>query len=141
MNTSITERAPAKLTLSLRITGTRPDGYHLIDADMVTLDLADELTFAAGDGLEVVAASGGLPVPAGDDNLVRRALAAVGARRRCAYVRPSPPGPVWVEDRRTPPPCCAGPAAPICPWPPRSAPTWPSAWWAVEPASVVSERW
>ncbi|CAN5799003.1 4-(cytidine 5'-diphospho)-2-C-methyl-D-erythritol kinase [soil metagenome] len=84
MNTSITERAPAKLTLSLRITGTRPDGYHLIDAEMVTLDLADELTFAAGDGLEVVAASGGLPVPAGDDNLVRRALAAVG---RTAQVR------------------------------------------------------
>ena len=35
--------APAKLTLSLRITGTRPDGYHLIDAEMVTLDLCDEL--------------------------------------------------------------------------------------------------
>ena len=35
--------APAKLTLSLRITGTRHDGYHLIDAEMVTLDLCDEL--------------------------------------------------------------------------------------------------
>ena len=35
--------APAKLTLSLRIAGLRADGYHLIDAEMVTLDLADAL--------------------------------------------------------------------------------------------------
>jgi 4-diphosphocytidyl-2-C-methyl-D-erythritol kinase len=75
--------APAKLTLSLRVTGTRPDGYHLIDAEMVALDLADELTFADGDGLEVLGASG-LPVPADDDNLVRRALRMVG---RTAHVR------------------------------------------------------
>ena len=32
--------APAKLTLSLRVTGVRDDGYHLIDAEMVTLDVA-----------------------------------------------------------------------------------------------------
>ncbi len=34
-----TIEAPAKLTLSLRVTGVRPDGYHLIDAEMVSLDL------------------------------------------------------------------------------------------------------
>ena len=38
------EIAPAKLTLSLRITGVRPDDYHLIDAVMTTLDLHDTLT-------------------------------------------------------------------------------------------------
>ena len=43
--------APAKLTLSLRITGVREDGYHLIDAEMVTLDFADELLIEDGDGL------------------------------------------------------------------------------------------
>jgi 4-diphosphocytidyl-2-C-methyl-D-erythritol kinase len=75
--------APAKLTLSLRVTGVRDDGYHLLDAEMVALDLADELEFAEGDGLEVVGATG-LAVPGGDDNLVRRALAAVG---RTAHVR------------------------------------------------------
>ena len=75
--------APAKLTVSLRVTGVRPDGYHLIDAEMVSLDLVDELVFTDGDGLEVVGASG-LPVPADDDNLVRRALRAVG---RTAHVR------------------------------------------------------
>ena len=36
--------APAKLTWSLRVVGVRDDGYHLIDAEMLTLDLADSLT-------------------------------------------------------------------------------------------------
>lgn len=79
----VTVTAPAKLTISLRVTGTRADGYHEIDAEMVSVDLADELTFDLGDGLEVVGATG-LAVPADDENLVRRALAAVG---RSAQVR------------------------------------------------------
>jgi len=36
-------RAPAKLTLTLRVTGVRDDGMHEIDAEMVTLDLFDDL--------------------------------------------------------------------------------------------------
>ena len=70
--------APAKLTLTLRITGTRDDGYHLLDADMVSLDLADALTIdPAGDGVTVSGpyAEG---VPTDDGNLIRRALALVG---------------------------------------------------------------
>ena len=70
----------AKLTVSLRVTGVREDGYHLIDAEMVSLDLADEITFADGDGLRI----SGADVDAGEDNLVRRALRAVG---RTAHVR------------------------------------------------------
>lgn len=80
-------RAPAKLTLSLRITGVRDDGHHLIDAEMVSLDLADELAFDEGDALDIIgghAPHDGLAVPLGDDNLVRRALRAVG---RTAHVR------------------------------------------------------
>ena len=46
MSTVVVE-APAKLTLSLRITGVRDDGYHLIDAEMVTLDWHDTLTIDA----------------------------------------------------------------------------------------------
>ena len=46
----------------------RADGYHLIDAEMVSLDLADTLTFADGDGLVVRGV--GADVPADDDNLV-----------------------------------------------------------------------
>jgi 4-diphosphocytidyl-2-C-methyl-D-erythritol kinase len=70
--------APAKLTLTLRITGTRDDGYHLLDADMVSLDLADVLTIDPdGDGITVSGpyADG---VPTDDGNLIRRALALVG---------------------------------------------------------------
>ena len=75
--------APAKLTISLRITGVRDDGYHLIDAEMVSLDLADRLTISAGDGLEIVGpAAGG--IVADGSNLVRRALETVGRR---AHVR------------------------------------------------------
>ena len=75
-------RAPAKLTRSLRVIGVRDDGYHLIDAEMVSLDLADTLTFdAEGDGLVVRGL--GVEVPLGDDNLVLRALRAVG---RTAHV-------------------------------------------------------
>ncbi|MFP5578155.1 MAG: 4-(cytidine 5'-diphospho)-2-C-methyl-D-erythritol kinase [Acidimicrobiia bacterium] len=73
--------APAKLTVTLRVTGLRPDGYHLIDAEMVSLDIADELTFrdAGGAGTTIdltgPAAAG---LSAGPDNLVARALRAVG---------------------------------------------------------------
>ncbi|MDP1820087.1 MAG: 4-(cytidine 5'-diphospho)-2-C-methyl-D-erythritol kinase [Acidimicrobiales bacterium] len=74
--------APAKLTRSLRIVGTREDGYHLLDAEMVSIDLADELTFEAGDGLDLRNAAPDVPVD--DTNLVRRALVLVG---RTAYVR------------------------------------------------------
>ena len=45
--------APAKLTLHLRVTGVRDDGYHLIDAEMVTLDVGDDLWLDQGAGLEV----------------------------------------------------------------------------------------
>jgi 4-diphosphocytidyl-2-C-methyl-D-erythritol kinase len=41
---SATINAPAKLTISLRVTGVRPDGFHNIDAEMVTLNLCDTLT-------------------------------------------------------------------------------------------------
>jgi 4-diphosphocytidyl-2-C-methyl-D-erythritol kinase len=81
---AVTVAAPAKLTLSLRVVGVRPDGFHLIDAEMVSLDLADTLSFGPGDGLEVTETTTGLRVPVTDDNLVRRALAVVG---RTAHVR------------------------------------------------------
>ena len=81
----MTLSAPAKLTLSLRVTGVRDDGYHLIDAEMVTLDLADTLVVGPGDGLELVDTTGaGLTVEATEDNLVHRALALTG---RTAHVR------------------------------------------------------
>ena len=46
--TATTILAPAKLTLTLRVTGVRDDGMHEIDAEMITLDLFDELTIRPG---------------------------------------------------------------------------------------------
>jgi 4-diphosphocytidyl-2-C-methyl-D-erythritol kinase len=100
--TAVELTAPAKLTLSLRITGRRPDGYHLLDAEMVTVDLADRLVVEPGDGLVVVdtatsAATGALTggrheVPAGPDNLVARALALAGRRARVTLHKEIPAG-------------------------------------------------
>ncbi len=85
--------APAKLTRSLRVTGVRDDGFHLLDAEMVTVDLADELWLdPTGDGLEVVALAGGLEVAAGGENSVSRALALVGRRAGVRLVKRIPAG-------------------------------------------------
>ena len=89
---TVVVEAPAKLTLGLRVVGVRPDGYHLIEAEMVSLDLADVLTFGPGDGLTVEEAGSGLPVPVTDDNLVRRALARVGRRAQVHLVKRIPAG-------------------------------------------------
>ena len=85
-------RALAKLTLSLRVTGVRPDGYHLLDAEMVSVDLADTLYFFAGDGLDVEIPVGGGEVPGDGSNLVVRALALVGRRARVRLVKRIPAG-------------------------------------------------
>jgi 4-diphosphocytidyl-2-C-methyl-D-erythritol kinase len=66
-------RAHAKLTLSLRVTGVRGDGHHLIDAEMVSLDLADELEVDPG-GDALVVARAGAREPGDDHDLVLRAL-------------------------------------------------------------------
>jgi 4-diphosphocytidyl-2-C-methyl-D-erythritol kinase len=83
--------APAKLTVSLRVTGVRADGYHLIDAEMVSLDLADELTFTEGSGFEVVEGHEFGHVDP-DHNLVNQALWAVGRKAHVALRKRIPAG-------------------------------------------------
>src|SRR5437588_4554899 len=75
------EHARAKLTLSLRVTSRRADGYHLLDAEMVTLDLSDTLLFGPGEGIELVPLVRTAPF---EPTLVTSALEAVG---RQAFVR------------------------------------------------------
>lgn len=73
--------APAKLTLSLRITGTREDGFHLIDAEMVTLSLHDriEIRPTPGAGTTSVTYRGAwAPEHTATDDLVSRAIEAAG---------------------------------------------------------------
>ena len=94
--------APAKLTVSLRVTGVRADGYHLVESEMVTLDLVDTLRVADGDGLTVDEQFAGRSgedrgwrsgeVGAGPDNLVARALRAVGRTAQVELIKRIPPG-------------------------------------------------
>ncbi|MFM8381762.1 MAG: 4-(cytidine 5'-diphospho)-2-C-methyl-D-erythritol kinase [Actinomycetota bacterium] len=91
-SSAITMSAPAKLTWSLRITGRRADGYHLLDAEMVSLDLCDlvriepELSGVVSDG---PFADG---VPTDGDNLVVKALDLVGRRARVTVTKNIPHG-------------------------------------------------
>lgn len=78
MNDAMTVMAPAKLTRSLRVIGVRPDGYHLLDAEMVTLDLADELAIDPGGDRLTVAGPFADGVPTDSRNLIVRALSVVG---------------------------------------------------------------
>jgi 4-diphosphocytidyl-2-C-methyl-D-erythritol kinase len=84
--------APAKLNLTLAVTGRRPDGYHDLHSVVVPLALADRLSLAVQPaGGDSLTASGFDPGPL-EDNLVLRAI----ARTRRAVVdswpgAPAPP--------------------------------------------------
>lgn len=71
---TVTIQAPAKLTLSLRIKGVRADGFHLIDAEMVSLAWADILTITPGRQGLSAAGPFAAGTPLDDTNLVARAL-------------------------------------------------------------------
>ncbi|MCL2457716.1 MAG: 4-(cytidine 5'-diphospho)-2-C-methyl-D-erythritol kinase [Desulfobulbus sp.] len=68
----VTVRAPAKINLFLRITGRRPDGYHLLSTWMQKVDLCDAITLTAG-GKGVRFSCTGDGVPVDHNNLVYRA--------------------------------------------------------------------
>jgi len=84
--------APAKLTLALRVAGIRADGFHLIDAEMVTLDLADELVLdTTRSGLEIVGKfTDDLEISS--DNLVLRALRLVNRQAHVTITKNIPSG-------------------------------------------------
>ncbi len=89
-------QACAKLTLTLRVTGARSDGYHLLEAEMVTVDLCDVLTFSEGSSLDIhfepPAYANTCDVPAGEENLVRRALRVVNREAAVTLYKRIPPG-------------------------------------------------
>ena len=72
----ITERAYAKINLSLDVTGKRPDGYHEVRMVMQTVDIYDTLTFEKNDS-GITIDVGGSPLPDGGDNLIYKAAKAV----------------------------------------------------------------
>src|SRR5688572_21640137 len=46
--TAITERARAKINLTLRVLGRRPDGYHFLESLIAFADIADGVTLTPG---------------------------------------------------------------------------------------------
>lgn len=71
--------APAKINLTLHVTGQRADGYHLLDSLVAFADVGDHLEFMPGPDLSISVTgehAAGVPTDAG--NLVWKAAEAVG---------------------------------------------------------------
>ncbi len=71
---SLTERAPAKINLTLHVTGRRADGWHLLESLVAFSRSGDTLTLAANRELALAVNGPGAAHAGGvDDNLVLRA--------------------------------------------------------------------
>lgn len=72
---------PAKVNLTLHVTGQREDGFHLIDSLAVFADVGDRLRITLpGDGRLTVEGPMAEGVPVDDSNLVLRAARMTGVR-------------------------------------------------------------
>lgn len=81
----MTERqvfAPAKVNLTLHITGQRSDGYHLLDSLVAFADVGDRLTVSLGGSTLTVSGPRAAGVPLGPENLVLRAASHMGVSAR-----------------------------------------------------------
>lgn len=80
-DTLLSELAPAKVNLTLRVLGKRLDGYHDLESMVVFAHVADELTLSPAGALSLEV-DGPTAAAAGDnsDNLVLRAALALGDR-------------------------------------------------------------
>ena len=76
---SISLTAPAKINLSLRILGKRPDGFHELETLMVPVDLADTVEVCHGDGHGITLTCNDPELPPGGDNLCVKAAEAFRA--------------------------------------------------------------
>jgi len=78
---TLTDFAPAKVNLTLRVLGRRPDGYHELESLVVFAEAGDRLTLLPDDALSL-AVDGPTAAAAGSDesNLVLRAARALAER-------------------------------------------------------------
>lgn len=67
----------AKINLTLRVLGRRPDGYHELDTVFQTISLRDELTFQARDDARLELLCDAPGIPRDETNLVLRAASAL----------------------------------------------------------------
>jgi 4-diphosphocytidyl-2-C-methyl-D-erythritol kinase len=83
--------APAKLNLQLTVLGLRPDGTHDVDTVLQAISLVDLLVVTPAPQSTLLI-QGDFPVPAGPDNLVLRAAAAVALTAEFSLTKSIPPG-------------------------------------------------
>lgn len=73
---SVSVFAPAKVNLTLHVTGKRPDGYHLLDSLVMFADVGDELFIQTGNTISVTTEGPeAAAVPHDMDNLVLKVAA------------------------------------------------------------------
>jgi 4-diphosphocytidyl-2-C-methyl-D-erythritol kinase len=82
---TVSRFAPAKINLYLHVTGRRPDGYHLLDSLVAFASVGDSVSVRAA-SVTTLAVEGPFAagLPAGADNLVRRAADLLGKGRGAA---------------------------------------------------------
>jgi 4-diphosphocytidyl-2-C-methyl-D-erythritol kinase len=69
----LSEQAPAKVNLTLRIRGKRPDGYHEVESLVVCADYGDTLTFQPAGGFSLTVDGPFAGALDGPDNLIEKA--------------------------------------------------------------------
>ncbi|MDP3262501.1 MAG: 4-(cytidine 5'-diphospho)-2-C-methyl-D-erythritol kinase [Tabrizicola sp.] len=75
----VVEFAPAKINLTLHVTGRRADGYHLLDSLVVFAGVGDRVTLRRSETLELsIVGTQAAALAARDDNLVVQAARLMG---------------------------------------------------------------
>ena len=78
---AVAEFAPAKVNLTLHVTGQRADGYHLLDSLVVFADVGDRVSVRQAARLDLqITGPQAAALPASDDNLVLRAARLMGGQ-------------------------------------------------------------
>lgn len=69
-------QCPAKINLTLKVTGKRPDGFHNIESIMQTISLYDYLTIKAepAEKTEIILSGNSTEIPYNEKNLVYKAV-------------------------------------------------------------------
>lgn len=70
--------APAKINLTLHVTGQRADGYHLLDSFVVFAEVGDWVSVTPGPLRLAITGPQAVALPVSGDNLVLRAAQAMG---------------------------------------------------------------